>query len=79
MTTLGYDADNLTQTVPNHVFLESMGIGPSVCCLQVTVQASCIDEARMLYDQLATVCPIMVSYIQSHKRRVVTLCENEKF
>lgn len=30
-------------------------------CLQVTFQACSIDEARYLYDQLATFCPIVVS------------------
>lgn len=29
--------------------------------LKVTFQACSIDEARYLYDQLATFCPIVVS------------------
>lgn len=31
------------------------------CCLQVTFQASNLNEAKTLYDQLTPMCPIMMS------------------
>ena len=37
-----------------------MGFGMGCCCLQVTFQACNISEARLLYDQLASLCPGMV-------------------
>lgn len=41
--------------------MDCMGFGMGCCCLQVTFQACNINEARMLYDQLTSLCPIMVS------------------
>lgn len=46
---------------PDCVYMDSMGMGMGCCCLQLTFQACCITEARTLYDQLAPLCPIMVS------------------
>lgn len=45
---------------PDCVYLDAMGFGMGCCCLQLTFQACNIDEARILYDQLTPLCPIMV-------------------
>lgn len=50
---------------PDCVYMDAMGFGMGCCCLQLTFQACCITEARTLYDQLAPLCPIMVSYFYS--------------
>ena len=44
----------------DHVYLDAMGFGMGLCCLQLTFQASSMIEARELYDQLAPLCPIML-------------------
>jgi len=49
---------------PDHIYMDCMGFGMGNCCLQLTFQACNIDEAKMLYDQLATVCPIMVTFYE---------------
>ena len=46
---------------PNHVYMDCMGFGMGCCCLQVTFQACNIEEARVLYDQLAVMAPIMMA------------------
>lgn len=40
---------------------DAMAYGMGCCCLQVTFQASDIDEARYLYDQLNPLAPIMMA------------------
>lgn len=47
--------------LPNHIYMDSMGFGMGCCCLQLTFQASCMDEARNLYDQLAPLTPVMLA------------------
>ncbi|CAJ0930648.1 unnamed protein product [Ranitomeya imitator] len=51
--------DGATAALPDHVYMDAMGFGMGNCCLQVTFQACSILEARYLYDQLATICPIV--------------------
>lgn len=46
---------------PGHVYMDSMGFGMGACCLQVTMQASDIEQARYLYDSLAPLTPIMLA------------------
>ena len=46
---------------PDHVYMDAMGFGMGCCCLQVTFQASDLNEARSLYDQLAPLCPLMMA------------------
>lgn len=46
---------------PDHIYMDCMGFGMGCCCLQVTFQACNIAEARLLYDQLAPLCPIMLA------------------
>ncbi|KAG8909970.1 hypothetical protein FRC00_009107 [Tulasnella sp. 408] len=49
------------EALPDHIFLDAVGFGPSSCSLQVTMQASDIDEARILYDALVPIAPIMLA------------------
>ncbi|KAG5680706.1 hypothetical protein PVAND_010197 [Polypedilum vanderplanki] len=46
---------------PDHVYMDAMGFGMGNCCLQLTFQACNINEARVLYDQLTPLCPIMLA------------------
>ncbi|XP_039582121.1 glutamate--cysteine ligase catalytic subunit isoform X2 [Passer montanus] len=46
---------------PDYIYMDAMGFGMGNCCLQVTFQACSISEARYLYDQLATICPIVMA------------------
>ncbi|KAM4043499.1 glutamate--cysteine ligase catalytic subunit isoform 2-T2 [Anomaloglossus baeobatrachus] len=53
--------DGAKAALPDHVYMDAMGFGMGNCCLQVTFQACSISEARYLYDQLATICPIVMA------------------
>ena len=55
------DPDEELATKPDTIYMDCTGFGAGNCCLQLTLQACNIDEAKTLYDQLATVCPIMVN------------------
>ena len=46
---------------PGHVYMDAMGFGMGLSCLQITFQACCLEEAETLYDQLAPLCPIMLA------------------
>lgn len=46
---------------PDVVHMDAMGFGMGCCCLQLTFQACCIEEARTLYDHLTPLCPIMLA------------------
>jgi len=45
----------------DHVYMDCMGFGMGCSCLQMTFQACNIIEARVLYDQLAVMAPIMMA------------------
>lgn len=45
----------------DHIYMDAMGFGMGCCCLQLTFQATDIDEARNLYDQLTPLAPIMLA------------------
>ncbi|KAJ6219832.1 hypothetical protein RDWZM_005644 [Blomia tropicalis] len=45
----------------DHVYMDAMGFGMGCCCLQVTFQAANLCEARLLYDQLTPLCPILMA------------------
>ncbi|KAG8708741.1 hypothetical protein FRC08_018734 [Ceratobasidium sp. 394] len=45
---------------PDHIYLDAFGFGASCCSLQVTFQASDINDARRLYDALTPIAPILV-------------------
>ncbi|KAK9459996.1 glutamate-cysteine ligase-domain-containing protein [Lipomyces oligophaga] len=47
--------------LPDHIYMDSMGFGMGCCCLQITFQATDIDEARKLYDMLAPLSPIFLA------------------
>uniref|UniRef100_A0A8C7LE75 Glutamate--cysteine ligase n=1 Tax=Oncorhynchus kisutch TaxID=8019 RepID=A0A8C7LE75_ONCKI len=55
------DGEAARAALPDHIYMDAMGFGMGNCCLQVTFQACSIEEARYLYDQLATFCPIMMA------------------
>ena len=61
LAALGDDGEAAKAAKPDHIYMDAMGFGMGNCCLQVTFQACNIEEARYLYDQLAGMCPIMVS------------------
>ncbi|KAL7752335.1 glutamate--cysteine ligase [Sorochytrium milnesiophthora] len=46
---------------PDHIYMDAMAFGMGCCCLQLTLQASHIYEARRLYDQLAVLSPILMA------------------
>lgn len=46
---------------PDQIYMDAMGFGMGCCCLQVTFQAATICEARILYDQLTPLCPILMA------------------
>ena len=58
---LGDDGSSARAAKPDHVYMDAMGFGMGLCCLQLTFQADNICEARSLYDQLAPFCPIMLA------------------
>ena len=59
-TDLGDDGEAAATAKPDHIYMDCMGFGMGCSCLQVTFQACNITEARLLYDQLSPLCPIMV-------------------
>ncbi|KAG8943312.1 hypothetical protein FRC04_002936 [Tulasnella sp. 424] len=48
-------------SLPDHILLDAVSFGPGCCCLQVTMQATDIDQARVLYDSLIPLAPIMLA------------------
>ncbi|KAH7718887.1 Glutamate--cysteine ligase catalytic subunit [Aphelenchoides avenae] len=55
------DAEAKAAALPDHIYMDHMGFGMGLCCLQVTFQAVNVDEARWLYDQLTPITPILVA------------------
>ncbi|XP_041108065.1 glutamate--cysteine ligase catalytic subunit-like isoform X2 [Polyodon spathula] len=55
------DEESARAASPDHIYMDSVGFGTGNCCLQVTFQACNMIEARYLYDQLATICPIVMA------------------
>lgn len=47
--------------LPGHVYMDSMGFGMGSSCVQITMQAKDITEARYLYDSLAPATPVMLA------------------
>jgi len=45
----------------DHVYADAMPFGMGSSCLQVTMQASSIEESRRLYDQLAPLTPVLLA------------------
>ncbi|XP_065197104.1 LOW QUALITY PROTEIN: glutamate--cysteine ligase catalytic subunit-like [Sycon ciliatum] len=46
---------------PDHIYMDAMGFGMGMSCLQVTFQACSLAEGRLLYDQLTAICPIVLA------------------
>merc|ERR1711936_474800 len=61
LSLLGDDGSSQAAAKEDHVYLDAMGFGMGLCCLQLTFQAHSMCEARDLYDQLAPLCPIMLA------------------
>ena len=49
---------------PN-IYMDAMGFGMGMSCLQVTFQACNVDEAEKMYDQLSPLCPIFLALTAS--------------
>ena len=41
--------------------MDAMGFGMGCCCLQVTLQACSVNEARKIYDQLIPITPLLLA------------------
>jgi len=65
LSVLGDDGTSQAAAKPDHVYMDAMGFGMGLCCLQLTFQAHSMSEARELYDQLAPLCPIMLALTAS--------------
>lgn len=46
------------ETVRAAVHMDAMAFGMGCCCLQITFQATDVDESRFIYDQLAVMAPM---------------------
>eukprot|EP00930_Biecheleria_cincta_P013843 TRINITY_DN12150_c0_g2_i2.p1 TRINITY_DN12150_c0_g2~~TRINITY_DN12150_c0_g2_i2.p1 ORF type:complete len:699 (+),score=158.02 TRINITY_DN12150_c0_g2_i2:79-2175(+) len=47
--------------VMDHVYADAMPFGMGLSCVQVTMQAANISESRHLYDQLASLTPVLLA------------------
>jgi len=55
------DEEAMQAAKPDHVYMDAMGFGMGCCCLQLTMQATHLDQAKVLYDQLAPLTPIALA------------------
>jgi len=56
------DGRRIVESVgPSSIYMDAMAFGMGAGCLQVTLQAADVSQARLLYDQLAVVTPIMLA------------------
>uniref|UniRef100_H2Z548 Glutamate--cysteine ligase n=1 Tax=Ciona savignyi TaxID=51511 RepID=H2Z548_CIOSA len=55
------DPESKAAAKPDHIYMDCMGFGMGNSCLQLTFQACNVEEAKLLYDHLAPVCPIMLA------------------
>lgn len=51
----------LGSSKPGHVYMDSMGFGMGLSCLQVTMQANNISQARYLYDSFIPLTLVMLA------------------
>lgn len=56
-----FDGEAKAALKSDHVYMDAMGFGMGCCCLQVTFQATHLEEALTLYDQLTPLCPLMMA------------------
>ena len=67
-STLGANCNGSVISKPNlrpAIHMDAMAFGMGCCCLQITFQATDVDESRFLYDQLAVMAPIMMALTAS--------------
>lgn len=55
------DCEAMSAREADHVYMDCVGFGMGCCCLQVTFQATSLNEAVHLYDQLNPICPIAMA------------------
>jgi len=65
LSQFGDDGTSQAVSEPGHIYMDAMGFGMGLSCLQVTFQACDIAEAAILYDQLAPLCPILLALTAS--------------
>lgn len=51
----------LGSSKPGHVYMDSMGFGMGLSCLQVTMQALNLSQVRYLYDSFVSLTPVMLA------------------
>lgn len=56
----GDDGSSAEAAKEDHIYMDAMGFGMGCSCLQMTFQACNINEARVLYDHLTPISPVMV-------------------
>lgn len=56
-----FPEDGYQAAKPDHIYMDCMCFGMGCSCLQMTFQASSIQEARNIYDQLGVLTPIMLA------------------
>ncbi|XP_037787942.1 glutamate--cysteine ligase catalytic subunit-like [Penaeus monodon] len=61
LTQYGDDGSSAAAAKEDHVYMDAMGFGMGCSCLQMTFQACNIREARVLYDHLTPLCPVMLA------------------
>lgn len=49
------------KALQGHIYMDAMGFGMGCSCLQVTFEAADLNEARVLYDQLCPITPILMA------------------
>lgn len=60
LSQFGDDGSSAEVAKEDHIYMDAMGFGMGCSCLQMTFQACNINEARVLYDHLTPICPVMV-------------------
>ncbi|KAL5639422.1 hypothetical protein ACGC1H_006807 [Rhizoctonia solani] len=49
----------------DHIYLDTTCFGAGCCCVQITLQARNVDEAKLIYDALVPITPIMMALTAS--------------
>jgi glutamate--cysteine ligase catalytic subunit len=53
--------NEISEPVPGQIHMDASGFGMGMCCVQTTVNAKSIEEARYLHDQFVPLGPIMLA------------------
>lgn len=61
-----YGKEASQASLPGHIYMDAMGFGMGMSCLQLTFQACHLKEAVSLYDQLTPLCPIILALTASN-------------